>query len=332
MFNKIYVKVKNFIKENLVLIITFIVLYVILTFPLPYYIYNGGGILNLGDRITVNGKEGNQDINMCYVNQLKGNIGTYLLSYIIPSWDKEKIVETNYNYEEELYRNKILLTESINNALINAYRVAGKKIDITGEKALVTYVLDEAKTDIVVGDQIIKADNTIIHNLDEFKEVVNSKSIGDIIEVEVMSKEKKKLKKVEIIEIDNEKKAGIALTTNYVLETDPKVDVKFNSNEAGPSGGLMMTIGIYDRITNSNISKNKKICGTGTIDIEGNIGEIGGVKYKLAGSVKNDCDIFLSPTDNFKEVQQEMKKHNYNIDIYEAKTLDETLKYLLEYK
>lgn len=329
MFNKIYANVKKFIKENLVLIIVFIVLYFVLTFPLPYYIYNGGGILNLGDRITVNDEKSSQDINMCYVNQLKGNIGTYLLSYVIPSWDKEKITEEDYDYEEELYRNKILLTESINNATINAYKKASKEVNITGEKVLVTYILEDAKTDIVVGDQIIKADGIIIHNSDEFKNVIESKNVGDTIELEVMSKEEQETREIEIIEIEGQKKVGLVLTTNYVLETDPEVSIKFNSNEAGPSGGLMMSIGIYDKITNSNLSKDRKICGTGTIDIDGNVGEIGGVKYKLLGAVKSGCDIFIAPTDNYEEVQKEMEEHNYNIEVYEAKTFDETLDYLM---
>ena len=131
-----------------------------------------------------------------------------------------------------------------------------------------------------------------------------------------------------IINIDNEKKIGVGITINYIIETDPKVDVKFKNNEAGPSGGLMMTIGIYDKLTNSNLSKNKKICGTGTIDIDGNVGEIGGVKYKLRGAVDNGCDIFLAPTDNFKEVKKEKEKNKYNIEIYEAKTFTDTIKYL----
>lgn len=328
MFNRLYVKTKQFIKENLIFIIVLALLYIILTFPLPYYIYNGGGILNLNDRIEITDNKVNQDINMCYVNQLKGNVGTFLLSYIIPSWDKEKIIDTDYNYEEELYRSKILLSESINNATINAYKMAKKDYDIIGEKILVTYIFDEAKTTLEIGDQITKVDNNIIHNFKEFKEVIDNKNYGDKIKIEVMSKEKKKIKEAKIIKIDNEKKAGIGITTNYILKTSPKVSVKFKSTEAGPSGGLMMAIGIYDKLTLSNLSKNKKICGTGTIDKEGNIGEIGGVKYKLKGAVDSGCDIFLTPTDNYNEVKSEMKKNKYKIDIYEAKTFKETINYL----
>jgi len=328
MFNKLYVKTKKFIKENFIFLIVLTIIYLTLTFPLPYYIYNGGGILSLEDRIEIENKELKQDINLSYVNQLKGNVGTYLLSYIIPHWDKEKIEDTEYDYEEELYRNKIMLEESINNATINAYKEAGKDYEVIGEKVLVTYIFKEAKTNLEVGDQIIKVNDMIIHNADEFMEIINSSEIGDKINIEVMSKEEKQTKTAEIVDYKEEKKTAIGILTNYILETDPEVEIKFKANEAGPSGGLMLTVGIYDKLTNSKLSDNRKICGTGTIDKDGNVGEIGGVKYKLQGAVKNKCDIFIAPSDNYEEVLKEIEKNNYKIKTYEAKTFKETLEYL----
>lgn len=332
MFNKLYVKTKKFIKDNFGFLIVLTIIYLTLTFPLPYYIYNGGGILGLENRIKIDDKKSKQDINLSYVNQLKGNVGTYLLSYVFPHWDKEKIETTEYDYEEELYRNKIMLEESINNAIINSYNEADKQYEIIGEKVLVTYIFGEAKTDLKVGDQIIKVNNMIIHNTDEFMDVINSGQIGDKLNIEVMSKEKKEIRTAEIINYNGEKKTALGITTNYVLKTDPEIEIMFKANEAGPSGGLMLTVGIYDKLTNAKLSTNKKICGTGTIDKEGNVGEIGGVKYKLRGAVKNGCDIFIAPSDNYKEVLKEKKENNYKIETYEAKTFKETLAYLEKIK
>jgi len=328
MFNKLYVKTKKFIKENFIFLIVLTIIYLTLTFPLPYYIYNGGGILSLEDRIEIENKELKQDINLSYVNQLKGNVGTYLLSYIIPHWDKEKIEDTEYDYEEELYRNKIMLEESINNATINAYKEAGKDYEVIGEKVLVTYIFKEAKTDLKVGDQIIKVNDMIIHSADEFMEIINSSEIGDKLNIEVMSKEEKQIRTAEIVDYNGEKKTALGIITNYILETEPEVEIKFKANEAGPSGGLMLTVGIYDKLTNSKLSYNRKICGTGTIDKDGIVGEIGGVKYKLQGAVKNKCDIFIAPSDNYEEVLKEKGKNNYKIETYEAKTFKGTLEYL----
>ena len=332
MFNKLYVKIKKFIKDNFTFLLSLFIIYITLTFPLPYYIYSGGGILEINDRIKIDGINNKQDINLSYVSQLKGNVATFLLSYVIPHWDLEHVSDEEYDYEEELYRSKILLEESINNSTINAYKKANKEVNIIGEKVLVTYILDEADTDIEVGDQIIKVNDNIIHNIDEFQNIISENEIGTELKIEVMSKEKKKIRTAMVIDIDGERKVGIGILTNYVIDTNPNIEINFKGNEAGPSGGLMLTVAIYDKLTNSKISENKKICGTGTIDIDGNVGEIGGVKYKLRGAVDNKCDIFIAPSSNFEEVKKEKKKNDYKIEIYEAKTFDDTIEYLINNK
>jgi len=329
MINKVYVNIKSFIKGNYKFLISIVLMYLILTFPLPYYIYNGGGTINIEDRIVVENSNKKQNLNMCYVNQLRGNLVTFLMSYIISGWDLEKINDEEYDFDEELTRNKILLEESINNATINAFRVSNKEYSITSEKVYVSYILEEANTTLEVGDQILKVNDNIIHNMQEYKDLVNESEIGTIFEIEVLAKNKKEIRKAEVKDINGQKLTGIAVTINYGIKTDPKVSIKFKGNEGGPSGGLMLALGIYEKINNITLYEGKKICGTGTIDSEGNIGEIGGVKYKLKGAIKNDCDIFLAPTDNFEEVKKEKKVNKYNIEIYEAKSLNDTINYLI---
>jgi len=328
MINKIYAKTKKIIKENYKSALILILMYVVLSFPLPYYVYNGGGIINLDDRVKLDSSDTKSNVNMCYVNQLKGNVATFLLSYVIPHWDLEKVEDEEYDFDEELYRNKILLEESINNATINAFKISNKEYNITGEKVLISYVFEEAKTDLKVGDQILKANDIIIHNTNEYKEIIKNSEIGSIIDIEVLYNDKKLHRKAEVIEIDGEKLTGIGVVTNYNIKTNPEIDVNFKNNESGPSGGLMLTLSMYEKLNNINLYKDKKICGTGTIDVDGNVGEIGGVKYKLRGAVKNGCDIFIAPSNNFKEVKNEKEDNNYDIEIYEAKTLEETINFL----
>ncbi len=328
MINKIYAKAKKIIKENYKFALILIAVYIIFTFPLPYYVYNGGGTINLDDRISTDNSNTKLNVNMCYVNQLKGNVATYIFSHIIPHWDIEKIEDEDYDFESELYLNKIMLEESINNATINAFKVSNKDYKITGEKVLVSYIFDEANTTLEVGDQILKANNKIVHNADEYRNILDELNVGDEVKIEVMKDEKSETKEAEIIEMEGKKVTGIGVVTNYNIKTSPKIDINFKENESGPSGGLMLALGIYEKINNTSLYDGKKICGTGTIDIDGNIGEIGGVKYKLRGAVTNKCDIFLAPTDNFKEVKEEKKKNKYDIEIYEAKTYEDTIKFL----
>ena len=52
----------------------------------------GGGITNLDKRIHIeNATKQKGSYNLSYVSQIDGNLITYLFSYIIPSWDIEKV-------------------------------------------------------------------------------------------------------------------------------------------------------------------------------------------------------------------------------------------------
>ena len=115
---------------------------------------------------------------------------------------------------------------------------------------------------------------------------------------------------------------GIAFTNVNEVETDPEVNVKVKDNESGPSGGLMMSLGIYNSLVSEDITKGKKIIGTGTIDSEGNVGEIGGVKYKLIGAVKNKAAVFLCPRANYEEAIRVAQSYNYDIMVIAVDTLE----------
>ena len=43
-------------------------------YPLPYYIYTGGGTINVKDKIHIENKETKGDFNLCYVEQINANI------------------------------------------------------------------------------------------------------------------------------------------------------------------------------------------------------------------------------------------------------------------
>ena len=90
----------------------------------------------------------------------------------------------------------------------------------------------------------------------------------------------------------------------------------------------MMTLSIYSQIADLDVTHGKKIVGTGTIDINGNVGMIDGVKYKLKAAVKNKADLFIVPYDNYDEALKTKINIKAQIDIIPVKTFDEALDYL----
>jgi PDZ domain-containing protein len=65
---------------------------------------------------------------------------------------------------------------------------------------------------------------------------------------------------------------------------------------------MMFAIGIIDKLTPGALTQGKIIAGTGTIDPDGNVGEIGGIQQKLIGARDAGALLFLAPEDNCDEV------------------------------
>ena len=64
----------------------------------------------------------------------------------------------------------------------------------------------------------------------------------------------------------------------------------------------MFAIGIIDKLTPGALTQGKIIAGTGTIDPDGNVGEIGGIQQKLIGARDAGAVLFLAPAGNCDEV------------------------------
>jgi PDZ domain-containing protein len=69
----------------------------------------------------------------------------------------------------------------------------------------------------------------------------------------------------------------------------------------GPSAGLMMALGIIDKLSPEDLTGGRIIAGTGTIDEKGAVGPIGGVPQKIIGAVDAGATVFLTPRDNCAE-------------------------------
>ncbi len=333
MINKIYVEMKNFIKENYLVLLFGIVFMATILYPLPYYIYTGGGTINVKDKIHIENKETKGDFNLCYVEQINANIPTFLLSKLLSNWDSVSKEEVSLNDKEDVKdiykRDKIYLEEANQNAIFVAYKKAGKSVNILDKHLYIIYLEEDSDTDLKIGDDILEIDGSKIDSLADISKILDSYEVGSKLNIKVKRNGKEMMKYAIVHEKDGRKLIGIALTSIYDYEVDPKITFTFSNSESGPSGGFMVTLAIYNQLIDNDISNDLKIAGTGTIDIEGNVGSIGGVKYKLKGAVDSKSDIFLVPAgENYEEAIKYKKKYHYDIKIIGISTFEEAIEKL----
>ncbi len=326
--------IKKYLKEYYKVIIVYVLILALFLVEFPYYISAPGGLINTEEKIkTTENFKMKGSLNMAYVSEIHATIPTLIISLFNDDWDIEKeedVKNDNETIEEKNYRNKMLLEEANDTALLVAYKHSDIDYSIENSKVYITYIDELANTNLKIGDQILKVDNKKIKDKNDLFTYIASKKIGDKISLEVkdINGENKKRTST-LINVLDEPKVGAIVTETFNLKSNKKVEFNFKNSESGSSGGLMLTLTLYSHLNEIDLTKGKTIVGTGTIDINGNVGEISGIKYKLIGAVNKKADIFLVPAgNNYKEAKKVKKEKGYDIELVPVKTFEDALKYL----
>lgn len=335
--NKYYDKFKDFIKNNLKGII-FLVLFACFCFyDTGYVIYKPGGTINASKRISGDNLSVSKgSYNMAYVSMMEGNLPIYLFAKLKSEWEIVKKEDLTYNDSEEvsdaLKRDHLSYEEAISNALYVAFNKSNADFNIDETHYYINYKTEKNKSNLKIGDEIISYDGTKFNGTKDFIEYINSKNTSDLIKIEYKRDNKTYQDDVVVYEENERKYVGLSISMIYDITSSYNIEVKTKSSESGPSGGLITALTIYDALVEEDITKGNKIVGTGTIDADGNVGEIGSVEYKLMGAVKDNADVFLCPMENLDAAKKFAKEKNYDIIIYGVADFDDALQALSKLK
>jgi len=325
----------NYIKKEWKFLLILVITFVILTYRLPFQIYGPGGAINLNDRFSGEEYETKGSFNITYISSYPGTLPLLGLSYIIPNWDivdNQSTKNSNETMEDAKKRDKLLNDVANSNATYIAYQTAGKEFEVTNKKIYVTYIHSSAKTDLKIGDILLKVDGFDFNNTEDISNYIKSKNENDEVTFKVDRDGKEIDCKGTLTNIKDNIIIGIGF--NILFEFDDSVKLKYESkkNELGPSGGLMMALYMYNSLVEEDITNGKDIYGTGTINLDRSVGEIDGIKYKLVGAYKKGAKIFIVPTNNYEEAIKVKEEKKLDIDIIGVESFDDALIKLKELK
>lgn len=327
---KIINKILDEIRSDMKLFFIIVIFININFISIPRYVVDmPGSIINVSDNLTNKKYTSEGSLNMTSVSETKGTLLMLILGKIVPSFDivdNSNYIASNEDSTSMNKRARLMLESGISNATYLAYKEAGYNVNITDSKYYIMYVSDKANTNLSIGDEIIKINNKDITNKNELSNILNDYNEGDKVDI-LVKRNNKEINTYAYLykDYDSELKIGIALVLINKYDNNPNITYKYAYNEYGSSGGLMLTLGIYDALTESDLTKGKKISGTGTIELDGTVGEISGVKYKLAGAVKKKCDVFIVPENNYEEAKELVEKNNYQIKLIKASNFKQVL-------
>ena len=168
---------------------------------------------------------------------------------------------------------------------IVAYEKAQKDITYVFDGFGVTSLINEIRT-IQIGDVITSINGIKLTQETDFTQFANVETLT----IQLMRNN-------EALVVTHERQPSdlpLALYPMFTLiEVTPNITFPgLSSTIGGPSGGVMMTLAIYLAIT--DLMYDARIVGTGTIQLDGSIGNIGGLVEKYQ-TVKDDMEIMFVP-------------------------------------
>jgi PDZ domain-containing protein len=89
----------------------------------------------------------------------------------------------------------------------------------------------------------------------------------------------------------------------------------------GPSAGLALTLGLLDALSNGQLTGGHRVAATGTIDLEGNVGDVGGVAQKTVAVRHAGAQYFFVPPQEYKTAESEAG----SMKVYAVSTLQQAL-------
>lgn len=102
---------------------------------------------------------------------------------------------------------------------------------------------------------------------------------------------------------DDPSKGYLGIGLNEIPETPISIDFNL-ADIGGPSAGLMFSLAVVDKLTTDRLGAGRFVAGTGTIDGSGNVGPIGGIRYKMIAARRAGANTFLVPADNCGEARK----------------------------
>lgn len=204
--------------------------------------------------------------------------------------------------KEFLEQSNLSMDESRMMATAVAMKKAGFNVSQQGDGAEIKVVSKDAPATgkFSVGEVITAVNGQQTKLASDVTQMVRAVPVGTKLNVDVKAPDGK-TRTVEVTTAERPETLpdqpkvsfiGISLqTANPRLDTPFPVKVDLGA-VGGPSAGLAMSIALLDELTPGELTGGKEIATTGTIDLDGNVGEVGGVKQKVA-AVRRESDARL---------------------------------------
>ena len=213
------------------------------------------------------------------------------------------------------------MSDSKQAAEVAALRVLGWHLKAIASGAVVTGVVapSPARTArLHVADQIVGADGTAVHSTCDLIAVVHSLAPGTLLRLRV---DRAHISDKGVITwsspttmsmttrvapsglgasgcagVAGADRSWVGISLENGIRFDLPGTITINTNNiGGPSAGLAMTLTLIDQLSAGSLTGHRVIAATGTMDANGNVGDVGGVAEKTVAVERAGATVFFVP-------------------------------------
>ncbi len=266
------------------------------------------------------------------VTQQRAGFFTLILGYLHPYMDINPAVSViPPGMDESEYREYLseMMIESRYIAKVVALREVGFDVEIISEGVEIITLLDNAPAEgfLQEGDKILVVDGKPVLLAIEVPPMVQDRRIGEDVNLKIVRDDQV---------IDLSIATGANPEDDYVpylgiiiksLPWEPVLPIEIDIDTGkigGPSAGLMLTLEIMNQYLQKDLTAGKKIAGTGTIDLNGNVGRIGGTVQKVIAAERIGADYFLVPERNYYQAKNTAR----SVEVVKVSNMEEVMAFL----
>jgi PDZ domain-containing protein len=303
-----------------------------LTVPMPYIEYLPGGATPIAPLVAIDGAQSTAldgETALLTVRLTRQPLAQLLLvalddeRTVIPT---ARVYPSGVDRQVHLERERERFNRQFDVAAAVGAQAAGFPFEVVTE-VVVIEVLVGGPSDgrLAPGDIVLAVDGEPLTSGAALAERIESAEPGDqvVVRVQHMGAERDETITLRALEDGGPARLGVLVQT-AIDELVLPIDIVLTPGLriGGPSAGLMVGLTVFDLLAQENLLAGRRVAGTGTLDIDGRVGEVGGVREKTIGAIDAGYDVLLVPASSAAEAQ---RVADGRIVVHGVASLDEAL-------
>ena len=335
----------------MLLVGAFIFAAVAIPISMPYYALSPGPVSDVSDYIQVDEPSETTEGELFFltVSLQEVNVIEWVAAKLDARVDlapRENIRPAGVSQEELRQQNLNAMERSKEDATFVALDYLGYEVTYTGSGALIVSTIEESAAEgvLLAGDVIKAVEGEVVEFSSDAVDLIGGRAPGDELVLTIERTSPDDVEPIEVMDVplvlgpyrfidedgnvldDPERGMVGVMLDNADVDIVFPVDVKIDSqNIGGPSAGLMFTLEIIDALTDEDITKGRRIAGTGTINSDGEVGAIGGIRQKTYGAIDAGAEYILVPSGNYEDA---LDAAGDDIVVVEVATIQDAMTFL----